>query len=141
MIEEGEQLREQQSKVDADSSGNSISGGLSTLRYQVNLLVDHAGQCSAPVVYEDNPIYPNLVGRVDHIAQMGTLLTNFTLIKPGALHRANGGYVMLDALKLLLQPYAWEGLEAGVAVRVRCVSNRSGRPGDWSVRSRWSRNR
>ena len=110
VIEEGEQLREQ-SKSEGDASGNTISGGLSTLRYQVNLLVDHSNGQAAPVVYEDNPIYPNLVGRVDHIAQMGTLLTNFTLIKPGALQRANGGYLMLDALKLLLQPYAWEGLK------------------------------
>jgi len=110
VIEEGEQLREQP-RSEGDGSGSSFSGGLSTLRYQVNLLVDNAGATGAPVVYEDNPIYPNLVGRVDHVAQMGTLLTNFTLIKPGALHRANGGYLVLDALKLLLQPYAWEGLK------------------------------
>ena len=110
VIEEGEQLREQ-SKNDGEAGSNTISGALSTLRYQVNLLVDNAGTGAAPVVYEDNPIYPNLVGRVDHIAQMGTLLTNFTLIKSGALHRANGGYLILDALKLLVQPYAWEGLK------------------------------
>lgn len=110
VIEMGEQLREQP-KADGDLSGIVISGSISTTRYQVNLLVDHAGSTSAPVVYEDNPIYPNLVGRVDHVAQLGTLLTNFTLVKPGALHRANGGYLVLDALKLLIQPYAWEGLK------------------------------
>lgn len=115
VIEEGEQLREQP-KPDGDS-GVVFSGGLSTLRYQVNVLVDNAGTAGAPVVYEDNPIYPNLVGRVDHIAQMGTLLTNFTLIKPGALHRANGGYIMLDALKLLQQPGAWEGLKRALQSR------------------------
>lgn len=122
VIEEGEQLREQP-KSDGDSSSSVISGSLSTLRYQVNLLVDNAGVSAAPVVYEDNPIYPNLVGRVDHIAQMGTLLTNFTLIKPGALHRANGGYIVLDALKLLMQPYAWEGLKRSLqANQVRIES-------------------
>lgn len=110
VIEVGEQLREQP-KADGDLATLMAGENLSTTRYQVNLLVDHTDTAAAPVVYEDNPIYPNLVGRVDHIAQLGTLLTNFTLIKPGALHRANGGYLILDALKVLTQPYAWEGLK------------------------------
>ncbi len=80
-------------------------------RYQVNVLVDHSNTQGAPVIYEDNPTYPNLVGRVEHMAEMGALLTNFNLIKPGALHRANGGYLILDARKVLLQPYTWEGLK------------------------------
>jgi lon-related putative ATP-dependent protease len=80
-------------------------------RYQVNLIVDHSDSEGAPVVYEDNPGYQNLIGRVEHMAQMGALLTDFNLIKPGALHQANGGYLILDARKLLLQPYAWEGLK------------------------------
>ncbi len=110
IVEVGEQLRESP-KSDSDPSNIQLTGNLTLARYQVNLLVDNAETRAAPVVYEDNPIYPNLVGRVDHIAQMGTLVTNFTLIKPGALHRANGGYLVLDALKLLTQPYAWEGLK------------------------------
>ncbi len=80
-------------------------------RYRVNVLVDHSETEGAPVIYEDNPTYPNLMGRVEHLAQMGALLTDFNLIKPGALHRANGGYLVLEARKLLLQPYAWEGLK------------------------------
>jgi lon-related putative ATP-dependent protease len=80
-------------------------------RYQVNVLVDHSRSEGAPVIYEDNPTYQNLIGRVEHRAQMGALLTDFNLIKPGALHRANGGYLMLDARNVLLQPYAWEGLK------------------------------
>ncbi len=80
-------------------------------RYSVNLLVDNREQNGAPVIFEDNPTYQNLVGRVEHMAQMGALTTNFTLIKPGALHRANGGYLILDARKVLQQPYAWEGLK------------------------------
>ena len=110
VIEVGEQLREQP-KGDADLAGIVLSGNLSLTRYQVNLLVDNSQASAAPIVFEDNPIYPNLVGRIDHIAQMGTLVTNFTLIKPGALHRANGGYLVLDALRVLTQPYAWEGLK------------------------------
>lgn len=80
-------------------------------RYEVNVLVDHSVSDGAPVIYEDSPVYQNLVGRVEHLAQMGALITDFTLIKPGALHRANGGYLILDANKVLLQPYAWEGLK------------------------------
>ncbi|HUW28215.1 MAG TPA: ATP-binding protein [Sulfuriferula sp.] len=86
-------------------------------RYQVNLLVDHAAPDGAPVVYEQHPSYQNLVGRVEHIAQFGTLLTDFSLIKPGALHQANGGYLMLDVYKLLSQPYAWEGLKRALSTR------------------------
>jgi predicted ATP-dependent protease len=79
-------------------------------RYKVNLLVDHSDSEGAPIIYEDNPTYQNLIGRVEHMAQMGALLTDFNLIKSGALHQANGGYLILDARKVLLQPYAWEGL-------------------------------
>lgn len=80
-------------------------------RYEVNVIVDHRDTEGAPVIYEPNPNYPNLVGRIEHVVQMGALLTDFSLIQPGALHRANGGYLLLDARKLLLQPYAWEGLK------------------------------
>ncbi len=80
-------------------------------RYKVNLLVDHGGHSAAPVICEDLPNHANLLGRVEYQAQMGTLVTDFTMIKPGALHRANGGYLILDARKVLLQPYAWESLK------------------------------
>ncbi|MGR9046081.1 MAG: Lon protease family protein [Gammaproteobacteria bacterium] len=80
-------------------------------RYQVNLIVDLAGNKAAPVVYEDHPNYANLMGRIDHEAYMGSLVTDFTMIKPGALHKANGGYLILDAWKLLTQPYAWDSLK------------------------------
>ncbi len=80
-------------------------------RYKVNVLVDHSKAEGAPVVYEDDPAFQSLVGRIEHVSQMGALTTDFTLIKPGALHRANGGYLMLDAFKVLMHPYAWEGLK------------------------------
>jgi len=80
-------------------------------RYQVNVLVDHSESDGAPVVYEEHPTYNNLVGRIEHMAQMGALVTDFNLIKPGALHRANGGYLLADARELLTQPYAWDGLK------------------------------
>jgi lon-related putative ATP-dependent protease len=77
----------------------------------VNLLLDHADQAGAPVVFQDFPSYQNLVGRVEHLAQFGALVTDFGLIKAGALHRANGGYLLLDVAKVLGQPFAWEGLK------------------------------
>lgn len=86
-------------------------------RYRVNVLVDHSQSQGAPVVYEDNPTYLNLVGRIEHMAQMGALVTDFTLIKPGALHRANGGYLILDVRKVLSEPYAWEGLKRALQSR------------------------
>ncbi len=80
-------------------------------RYRVNVLVDHGKSEGAPVVYETNPTYQNLFGRVEHQARMGALITDFNMIRPGALHRANGGYIILDALKVLSDPFAWEGLK------------------------------
>jgi lon-related putative ATP-dependent protease len=86
-------------------------------RYQVNLLVDSAEMTGAPVIYESNPTYLNLTGRAEQMAQMGALITDFMLIKPGMLHRANGGYLILDALKVLTSPYAWEGLKRALEFR------------------------
>jgi lon-related putative ATP-dependent protease len=86
-------------------------------RFRVNLLVARDGAEGAPVIYEDHPTYQNLIGRVEHLAQLGALVTNFLLIKPGALHQANGGYLLLDAIKLLTQPYAWEGLKRALSTR------------------------
>ncbi len=80
-------------------------------RYRVNVLVDRTELHGAPVIYEDQPTMQALVGRVDHLARMGALFTDHTLIRAGALHRANGGYLLLDARKLLSQPYAWETLK------------------------------
>lgn len=80
-------------------------------RYKVNVVVDHSQSQGAPVIYEPNPTYTNLIGRSEHIAQMGALMTDFTLIKPGSLHQANGGYLIVDARKLLLQPFSWEGIK------------------------------
>ncbi|MBE7554700.1 MAG: AAA family ATPase [Anaerolineales bacterium] len=81
-------------------------------RYQVNVLVDHSAAQGARVIYEDYPTYQNLIGQVEHMAtQTGALMTDFNLIKPGALHRANGGYLILDARKVLQQPLAWEQLK------------------------------
>ena len=91
--------------------------------YQVNVLVSNVPESGVPVEYEDTPRYQNLVGRIEHISQMGTLITDYMLIKPGALHKANGGYLIIDALKLLQQPYAWEGLKR--ALSAKCIKVQS----------------
>ncbi|MFT5172779.1 MAG: lon-related putative ATP-dependent protease [Gammaproteobacteria bacterium] len=86
-------------------------GKPSFARYAVNLLVDNSDQHAPPVIYEDLPNHANLIGRTEHKSEMGTLVTDFTLIKAGALHRANGGYLILDARQVLLQPFAWDTLK------------------------------
>ena len=86
-------------------------------RYRVNLFVDNGSQKGAPVVYEANPTYFNLFGRIEHIIQMGNASTNFTMIKAGAIHRANGGYLILDCREVLLNIFSYEALK-------RCIRNK-----------------
>jgi lon-related putative ATP-dependent protease len=90
-------------------------------RYQVKLLVDHSASTGAPVVFEDNPGYGNLIGRIEHVVQQGVQVSNFNLIRSGALHRANGGYLVVDAERLLMQPYAWEGLKRSLRSGQICL--------------------
>lgn len=80
-------------------------------RYRVNLLIENDNGAGAPVIHLDNPSYPSLVGRVEHLAQFGALTTDQTLIQPGALHKATGGYLTVDATKILANPYSWEALK------------------------------
>jgi lon-related putative ATP-dependent protease len=98
-------------------------GSVFLRRYQVNLLVDHSANRGAPVIYLDHPTLQNLVGQVEYMAQLGALSTDFNLIRPGALHRASGGYLILDAYKLITQPYAWEALKRALrAAEIRIES-------------------
>jgi lon-related putative ATP-dependent protease len=80
-------------------------------RYGVNLFVDNGALRGAPVFYEDNPTHQSLVGRVEHLARFGALVTDFNLLSPGALHRANGGYLILDAQKLVAGNLGWASLK------------------------------
>jgi predicted ATP-dependent protease len=97
-------------REDADANAAAARAG-ELARYEVNLVVDAGGSDGTPVVDADLPSVQNLVGRVDHIAQFGMLVTDFRHIKAGLLHRANGGYLLVDALKLLSQPFAWNALK------------------------------
>ena len=95
----------------ASTSGEQAANNPLLRRYGVNLLVDNASLSHAPVVHEDNPTYDRLIGRIEHRSEMGNLVTDFHLIRPGALHKANGGYLMLDARRLLTRPMAYEALK------------------------------
>ncbi|PXX90424.1 ATP-dependent protease [Marinobacter vulgaris] len=79
-------------------------------RYLVNVLV-HQKTDEVPVVVEDNPTYHNLFGYVESVTFKGTVFTDFSLIRPGSLHRANGGYLLMDAIKVLEQPFVWDGIK------------------------------
>jgi lon-related putative ATP-dependent protease len=81
------------------------------IRYQINLLVNNENAEGAPVIYEENPSYSNLICRVEHAMEYGAQVTNFMLIKPGALHKANGGYLLIEARKIKKEKHAWEGLK------------------------------
>jgi predicted ATP-dependent protease len=98
-------------------------------RYRLNVIVDNQGLAGAPVVLETNPTYSNLVGRVELRAELGTLVTDYRHIKAGALHKANGGYLVLDARILLEQPLAWEALKQALRnerVRIEEMSQQVG---------------
>lgn len=115
--------------VDAFKGGDGKAGDLQAAmqavgaegllrRYSINLFVDNGDGKGAPVVYESNPNFANLVGRVEHQAVMGALFTDFTMVRPGALHRANGGYLVLDAIAVLERPQAWDALKRALKERV-----------------------
>lgn len=86
-------------------------------RYLVNLFIDNSCLKGAPVIYEANPTYFNLFGRIEHIIQMGNAITNFTMIKSGALHRANGGYLILDCRGVLVNLFSYEALKRSIRNR------------------------
>jgi lon-related putative ATP-dependent protease len=86
-------------------------------RYRVNVLVDRSHDRGAPVALEVNPTHGNLLGRIEHRAHLGTLVTDFTLIRAGALHRANGGYLILEAKDVLRSFFAWESLKKALKSR------------------------
>ncbi|MGB0360025.1 MAG: Lon protease family protein, partial [Endozoicomonas sp.] len=85
--------------------------------YSPNLVVVHNDEAAAPVIYESHPNYKNLFGRIEYASDMGALVTNFRQICPGSLHQANGGYLLLDANKLLEEPFVWEALKRALKER------------------------
>lgn len=90
---------------------------LLTEQYCPSLVVGHPDNGGAPVVHEPHPSYDNLFGRIEYSSEQGALITNYRYIRPGALHRANGGYLVLEAEKLLAEPFAWEALKRALHSR------------------------
>ncbi len=86
-------------------------------RYQVNVVVENAPGQGAPIYYEDRPNHQTIVGRVEHMARFGTLVTDFNLLKPGALHKANGGYLIIDVIRLLQSGIGYESLKRALRAR------------------------
>lgn len=84
-------------------------------KFKVNVIIKNVPDSGAPIITVDYPTQGNLVGKVERIQQYGALLTDFTLIKAGALHQANGGFLLLDARKVLEQPFAWDSLKRAIA--------------------------
>ncbi|HKD77180.1 MAG TPA: ATP-binding protein, partial [Ktedonobacterales bacterium] len=112
----------------ADSAIAAANAGMppSPLQhYQVNILVDQGDRQHAPCVVEPNPTYYNLLGRLEYGSHMGNLFTDFTLIKPGAIHRANGGFLIIHARELLSAPRAWEGLKRALRTASVTIENLS----------------
>ncbi len=85
--------------------------------YEVNLVVRNEPDDGAPIIYEPNPSYPNLIGKVEHRAEMGALLTDFRMVRSGALLQANGGYLVLDIHRVLGRPFVWEALKQSLFTR------------------------
>lgn len=88
-----------------------IQREVSFAKYSVNVLVDNSTTEGAPVVYEPNPTYLNLFGRIEYKIQYGMAITDFTMIKPGSLHKANGGYIVIDALALIKNLFSYDSLK------------------------------
>ncbi|HOW54536.1 MAG TPA: ATP-binding protein [Syntrophorhabdaceae bacterium] len=86
-------------------------------KYSVNVIVNNGDIQGAPVVYESNPTYLNLFGRMEYKVQYGMATTDFTMIKAGSLHKANGGYLVIDAMALLRNPFSYEALKRALRNR------------------------
>ncbi|NCC77646.1 MAG: ATP-dependent protease, partial [Clostridia bacterium] len=92
-------------------------------RYKVNLFISHEGATGAPVILETNPNYYNLFGKVEYKNQLMSVSTDFTMVKPGAIHRANGGYLILQARDALIEPLVWEQLKRTLKYRQAVIEN------------------
>jgi lon-related putative ATP-dependent protease len=91
-----------------------LSKDLAFRKYEVNVIVDNAGANGAPVVFEETPSYQNLLGKSERDIQFGIVTTDFMMIRPGSVHEANGGYLVIPVLDLFRYPFAWEGLKSAL---------------------------
>lgn len=104
-------------------------------RYKVNVVVDNSSQQGAPVIFDESPLYGRLVGKIEREARMGALVTDFTMIRAGVLHRANGGYLVLPVLELFTSPFTWEALKRALQEQKIIIDEPSDRLGIFSTKS------
>lgn len=109
----------EESEEEADEE-DPLEDGIETFlrRYKVNVLVDHADQKGAPVIFETNPTYPNVIGRIEKRSQMGILTTDFLMVQAGSMLKANGGFLIMEIDAILQNPFIWDALK-------RSLQNRS----------------
>lgn len=94
-----------------------------TIKYQVNLVVDNRDTKGAPVILESNPKYDNLLGKIEYESNMGVVTTDFTKIKAGSLHQANGGYIIINMSDLVRNPESWEGIKRAIKTENIIIEN------------------
>jgi lon-related putative ATP-dependent protease len=104
-------------------------------KYEVNVIVDNSNLKGAPVVMEANPTYQNLIGRTEKEAQFGALITDFTMIRGGALHKANQGYLIVRIEELLRNPFSYEALKRALREKSILIEEPEERYGFISVKS------
>ena len=91
-----------------------LAKDLAFRKYEVNVVVDNSLLDGAPVIFEETPNYPNLLGKAEKEVQFGVVTTDFTMIRPGSVHKANGGYLVIPVLDLFRYPLAWDGLKSAL---------------------------
>jgi lon-related putative ATP-dependent protease len=98
-------------------------------RYQINPLTDHGALKGAPVIFESNPTYYNVMGRIEKRAQMGTVTTDFSMVQTGSLLEANGGFLIMDIESVMMNPYVWEALKRALqnkSIQIEDIAEEAG---------------
>jgi lon-related putative ATP-dependent protease len=120
LVDNAELFLEQEVSEDNPSPSKNATSALQDPRfnrYRVNIMVSNdkdGNHMGSPVVFEEHPTLARVIGRVEHFSQYGALITDFTMIRAGALHQANGGYLVLEARKILTEPFAWDALKRAI---------------------------
>ena len=113
----------QENASEDDGNGSPRAMELSLNRYKVNVLEDRSDLEGAPVVFEPNPTYQNVFGRIDKRAFMGTLVTDFTMVQSGSLLQANGGFLLLEVASVMAHPQVWESLKRALQNNMLCIED------------------
>ena len=100
-----------------DSKSDAVARKLLEEQYAPSLVVGHHAHGGAPVVFEPHPTYDNLFGRIEYSTDQGALYTSYRQLRPGALHKANGGFLILEAEKMLGEPFVWDALKRSLQSR------------------------